>query len=281
MSGQQNNGLWYLGAVVVAALLGILGWFLLISPEVDATAEARENTELARDQNDLLEIQIARMQALEQEAPQWREEIAKISMDLPPMPDEPEVIRLLVSTIEDAGLPVTGITYGRPTEIAPVLSTADVLPPEEDAPAEGANPSATPNPTPSPSASGDAAGSTEPAPAESTEAPFVGLYGMQVTFQLEGSPDAVLGVLNTLSSQNERFFTIGSLSVAGASESDEAEGRPALTTDDWTVDVTGLVFSLTEDGRTIISDEQGELAPFNGSGVDNAFSPLAGTESAE
>ncbi|WP_084101411.1 hypothetical protein [Demequina sp. NBRC 110051] len=283
MNSQQSNGLWYLGAGLVAAILGILGWFLLISPELDAATVASENTDIARDQNDLLELQIARMQALEEEAPLWREEIAKISMDLPPMPEEPDTIRLLVTTLEDAELPVTGITYGRPVAIVPNAESA--LPAETEATEQGAEESdaaATPTATPETDATASPAPTEgDAAPAETMGPAFAGLYGMQVTFQLNGAPETILDVLNTLATQNERFFTISSLNVTGAGETEGTDAQPALTEDDWSVQVTGLVFSLTEDGRTVPSDEEGSVPEFSGSAVDNVFAPLSGTAAAE
>lgn len=279
---KQSNGLLITGVVLLGVLLAGLAYVFLISPELDKANVAREDTELARSENELLELQIQRMQALEQEVPSWREAIAKISLDLPPRIEQADFIRLLTEEMESAELPLVDAVYGRPTEVDS-LSLTDFEPPtlagDDEDEAEGAEPQPSPSPTASTGTETDgSAGTTTPTPAEE-EALFEGLYGIPVTVTTEGSPEAILGLLESMNGQLDRFFTLTNLNVSTATISEEAPERPELTEEDWTIQFTGLIFTLIDDERSWVIDEEGPLPPFSsGDGVDNGFAPLDGLE---
>ncbi|WP_084078244.1 hypothetical protein [Demequina sp. NBRC 110057] len=276
----QQTGLVLLLSVVVAIAIAGLAYVFLISPEIDKASTAREDAQYAADQNDLLEIKIAQMQALEKEVPTWREDIARVALDLPATPEESDLTRLVRTQLEDAGVPLVDLTVGQATVIDPLASDGSDLPTletEEEAAEDGAE--ASPTPTPSPSASTEASDAGGDASADTAAvAPFQGLYGIPVAFTSEGSPAELLAVLNDMSSQLDRFFTVSGLTITTAGENEEQPGRPALTTDDWTVQVTGLVFSLWSDDRSVTMDEEGEPPVYSGSTATNPFAPLPGTE---
>ena len=290
--GKQKTGLWLLGALLVAIVLGALTWFLLISPELDRASTASTEAESARSDNDLLELQIAQMQALEQDAPDWREQIAKISMDMPPVPAQSDLERTIVRELDRAGLPLLDLSFARASEVNPLID-ASLLPPgtgEEGEDGAEAEPSASPSPSPSATATaepaegddGAADDSAEEEPAtetpEQVEAPFTGLYTIPVTVATEGDSRAVMAFLAGMRDQLDRFYTITNLQIKKAAPTEASPGRPALTEDKWEVQVSGLVFSLLDMDRSFPLDEEGEVPLFEGGTVPNPFVPLPGTE---
>lgn len=278
----QQTGLLLLGAFLIAVILAALAYFFLISGELDKGSTARTDAELARSENELLQIQIQQMQALEQSVPDWREQIARISLDMPPRIEQDKFERLIADELAEVGLPLVSTTYARATVVDP-LALQEFQPPtlpEE----EGAEP--TPSPSPTPAAEGaeeQPADGAPPADAPATpaevEPPFEGLYGVPVTVTTEGDPQAVLDFIKAMNEQLERFFTVTNLTVEMASIAEEAPGRPALTEEDWTVEISGLIFTLLDDQRSFVPDEEEELPEYGiGDGGDNAFAPLPGTE---
>ncbi|WP_062306213.1 hypothetical protein [Demequina subtropica] len=292
MKAQQSTGVWMLAGTIVAVIMAALAWFLLISPEVDAAAEANDLAATAADHNDLIELQIAQMAALENDVPDWREQMAKIAMDMPPTPESDAVYRLIAETMASLDLPVVQLGIGKATTVDPGALTETELPTIAEAQGEDPDAPASPEPTPSPEATVDAtddAGATDDGSGTSTdetsdgasagtptsEVLFEGLQGMAVTITTEGDHATLLELLYTLSTQKDRFFTVTGLSIQQASEIDETPGRPALTRDDWTVTITGLVFSLVDDTLSYPADEDGEVASYSkGSKTANVFEPL-------
>ena len=290
MKTQQKTGVWVFAAIVLAIIVGALAYFTLISPELDKATAASEEAQIARDANDLTEIQIQQMVALESEVPDWREQIAKISLDLPPRVEQPDLERLIAQKLEAVDLPLVDFTAGRPEAIDP-LAQEGTEPPTIEQPAEPEGAAATPSPSPTPTptatataetstdgTTGGVAGDTttaEPAP----EAPFEGLLAMPVSITTEGNPGKVLDFMKSLETQLTRFYTVTGFTVAKASPAEEVPGRPALTEEQWTVTITGMVFSLLDDNRSFVPDEDGDLKEYKpGASVNNAFTPLPGTE---
>ncbi|WP_062078873.1 hypothetical protein [Demequina globuliformis] len=289
MGKQGSNGVLLTMTILGAVVLAALAYFFLISPQLDQASTAREDAEFAREENDLLELKIQQMQALEQEVPGWREEIAKISLDLPPRIEQADFERLLHNQLADAELPLIDVTYGRATVVDP-LALGEFEPPSPlDEEGEGAEegsdaePSPSPSPEPSTAPTGEGEGTEPTTPSEPLpeEPPFEGLYGIPVTFTTEGDPEAVLDLIEAMNTQLERFFTVTNLTVGMATVSEETPGRPELTEQDWSVQVSGLVFSLIDPERSFPADEDGGLPVYTGGGVDNAFEPLDGLEESE
>src|SRR5690606_41229596 len=54
---------WMVGAILVSLVIGALAFFVIISPTLDATAEARERAESEQARIDQLEIQLAGLKA--------------------------------------------------------------------------------------------------------------------------------------------------------------------------------------------------------------------------
>ncbi|WP_062311676.1 hypothetical protein [Demequina rhizosphaerae] len=289
MKTKQQTGIWVFAAIVLAIIVAAAAYFTLIGPELDKASAAKEEAQIARDANDLTELEIQRMKALEQEVPDWREQIAKVSLDLPPRTEQPALERLIASSLEKADLPLIDFSTGRPEAIDP-LSQSGAEPPTVASETEESDSAATTEPTESGTTdddldtdgtTGGVAGDTTQ-PAAEASAPFEGLLSMPLTITTEGDPGAVLDFVKSLENQLTRFYTVTGFTIAKASPAEETPGRPELTEEQWTVQISGMVFSLLDDTRSFVDDETKELKEYkSGSKVDNVFEPLEGTEQAD
>lgn len=287
MKQQQQTGLWLFGALVVAIVLAALAYFFLISPELEKSASANEKLEVAKNDNFALESQINGMKKKEQQVPEWNDEIGKISLDMPPTVEQPALERLINELAAKYDLPMVEVTYGRPEEVIP-STTEGYEPPTLSNGEEGATPSPSPSPEPSSSAepspapSTDAEGNPIP-PAEpkpvNTAPPFVGLVAIPVTVGTEGEPADVMAFMAELQTQIDRFYTATNFTITKADPTEEAPGRRALTEKDWTLNLSGMVFTLIDPNYSFPGDAEGEVDTFvPGTKVPNPFAPLPGTE---
>jgi hypothetical protein len=284
---QQQTELWLLGAFLIAVVVAALAYFLLISPELDKGATAREDAELALSENELLEIQILAAKTKEKEVPAWQDEIGKISLDMPPTAEQPDLERLIYATLAKYGLPAIEVTYGNPEEVIGTL-TEGYEPPTLSTDEEGvdgatAEPSPSPSaePTVEPTAGAEGDGSeVPPAPAPVEEGPaFSGLVGIPVTVGTEGDPVKVLSFMKEMQTQIDRFYTATNFTITKADPTEATPGRAALTEQDWTISISGMVFSLIDPAYSFPGDNVGEVAPYTpNANVPNAFKPLPGTE---
>lgn len=289
---QQQTGLWLLGAFLVAVIVAAATYFLLISPELDKGTNARDAAEAARNDNDLIETQILAAKSKEKEVPAWQDEIGKISLDMPATVEQAELERLIYATLAKYELPAVEVSYGRAEEVIPTV-TEGYDPPTLSTDEEGED-GATPTPSPSPSPvvepSAEATAGTEgegaevPAPiAPVEEGPaFDGLVAIPVTIGTEGDPVKVLSFLKEMQTQIDRFYTATNFTIAKADPTAETPGRTALTEQDWTISISGMVFSLIDPAYSFPGDNVGEVSPYTpNADVPNAFKPLPGTEASD
>jgi len=275
----SQNAAWIVGAVFVSVIIAIAVYFLAISPQLDATAEARDQTASAKDFNDQLDLKILTMKKKEKDVPLWRGEMAAIAVDLPPTVGESDLNRFLTATLKANKVPVVSIEYGAPTVVEPGSSTSST-PPSNIAPS--------PEPTPNPEPSSSAEPTTDPSPAPSeppassdtdSTAAFQGLLAIPVTITTEGSPAGILNTIHEIATTQSRFLTITNLTIEKADNTEATPGRDELTEEDWTSTVTFMAFVLYQDGVTLAPEPDGTNPPFSPGG-GNPFKPLPGTEQA-
>ena len=291
MKQQQQTGIWLLGAFFIAVVVAALAYFFLIAPELDKAATANDDAAIARDANDLLETQILAAQTKEKEVPAWKEEIGKISLDMPPTVEQSDLERLIYTTLEKYDLPAVDVTYGRPEQVIPTL-TEGYNPPtlsSEGQVGDGATPS--PSPSPEPSAEPTAAPATDAdgnaippapeAPADTGPA-FDGLVAIPVTIGTEGDEASVLAFMKEMQTQIDRFYTATNFTITKAGITEETPGRAALTENQVIITLSGMVFSLIDPAYSFPGDNDGEVDGFTpGAKVPNPFSPLPGTEESQ
>lgn len=284
---QQQTGLWLLGSFLVAVIIAAAAYFLLISPELDKGATARESAESAKNDNDLLQVQIDAAAQKAKSVPEWQDEIGKISLDLPATVEQQKLERLIYATLAKYDLPAVEVTYGRPEEIIPTV-TEGYEPPTlstDEEGEDGATPSPSPSPViePSPEATADTEGDATDVPAPVTPVEvgptFTGLVAIPITIGTEGDPEQILSFMREMQTQIDRFYTSTNFTITKADLTEDLPARPALTEDQWTVSLSGLVFSLVDPVLSYPGDNEGEVDAYvPNTNIVNPFKPLPGTE---
>lgn len=113
------------GAIALL-LIAAAGWMLVIGPTNDALADVREQTQTARDQNDLLTLQLATLRKQAAELDRTRETAVALARKFPPTADQPGLFRQVTGSATAAGIPardVTALTPTPPTVGAPDAGT--------------------------------------------------------------------------------------------------------------------------------------------------------------
>ncbi|MHB1613792.1 MAG: hypothetical protein ACYCXA_11835 [Actinomycetes bacterium] len=201
---------WVAGAVVVALLLVVAGWFLLIAPQrSQASALAQENTAAVQN-NGQLRMQIASLAAQAKNLPLEQAQLATMRQQIPLSPGLPSMIRSLVSIAASSGVVLQSITPSSPTAL----------------PASAANQSV----------AGTGAASAN------TAAARVKAIGMSLT--VGGTYFQVEKFLNSLE-QLQRAFQVTGLNVAPGSATSTASSRTAGTPASTGSTVTSSVPMLT------------------------------------
>ncbi|WP_291382151.1 hypothetical protein [Demequina sp.] len=279
MKNASGTVVWMLGALLVSILVGAGVYFLLISPELEKTSTATTELESAREFNDLLDTQILAAQSAEKNVDDWYAEIAAISLDLPPTPEQAALERLVNDSLRKQGLPTVTMTYGTPTDVVPPTSDVGVAVGADPADADtGVDATAEPSASAAPSADPVAPADT---PAPVADSPQVtGLVQTPVTITTEGKPAPILRFLLDMQTQNSRFFTVTNFDISRSAGADAQAARPLLEEGDWVINITGLVFNLFDPELSLPIKEPATTPPFTGDITRNAFVPIPGTGNA-
>lgn len=132
MIPSTNNRIWNIAGalVIIAALVG--GWFLGVSPQLDAMNRANSDREQLVDRNALAELQIAALKKQFEKLPELEAELAEVRKSVP------EVSNLETFTAEiraaelASGATVLAINYEAAQPFLPVGDFATLVPPSVD-----------------------------------------------------------------------------------------------------------------------------------------------------
>ena len=114
MGARQINQLWIIAGVVAIALLGMLTWFLAVSPQRTDAAALEEQTQAAHDQADVLRARIVKLKADKANLPNLKAELAARHAALPANSGVPAFLRQLQATGTKVGADISGVTVGDP-----------------------------------------------------------------------------------------------------------------------------------------------------------------------
>lgn len=118
---------WSVLTAVAVVLVLVAGWFLLISPKRSEAAELTAQTDTVTAENQLLETQIATLQAQQKQLPEWQAELAQIRTQLPASPALPGLIRTLSDEADRAGIELVSLTPNTPV-VYGASSTTGLVP---------------------------------------------------------------------------------------------------------------------------------------------------------
>ena len=122
---------WTLGAVLVAVLILVAGWFLLISPKRADVAELQTQTEAQLDENSSLQTEITVLKEQNKDLPEKQAELAAIQTKIPQAPDLAGYVRELQDIGRQSGVAFTSLTPSTPAAIGAAGTAPGAgLPPE-------------------------------------------------------------------------------------------------------------------------------------------------------
>ncbi|MCG7285950.1 type 4a pilus biogenesis protein PilO [Cellulomonas sp. ACRRI] len=257
---------WVGGTAALAAVLMGGTFFLAVQPTLSRAAEAQEQTEITRDQNDVLRQQVDQLRADFVNLPQYQTDLADLRVGIPTGPALSDYVRELDARAQQAGLTITKLTPGAAEVVpGPTLTSADV------AAATGTDPSAAPTAEATTSADAAVADPSTAAAAPATAA-FDGFYAMPMTVTVVGTFPSALSFLDSVQAPDGRLLLVTSLVGTGQGDAEASGGRPATQEGDIELTIGGYLYVLTDPtapadtGTTDETLPQGDTSGSLGSG---------------
>jgi Tfp pilus assembly protein PilO len=102
---------------IVFIVLALLLFFLLVYPTFGEISDTEESLERAEDQEVLLQAELARLQAAQDDLPQLQRQLARFRRAVPPVADLPGLINQLQTAADVSGVDFFAISPGEPTRL--------------------------------------------------------------------------------------------------------------------------------------------------------------------
>jgi Tfp pilus assembly protein PilO len=117
--------------IVLSALIAVLTvalyWLVLWQPQSEAIATTEQQLVDVQAQQAEIQAEITRLQGVREAAPQAEAELAALSSIVPDGSAMPSLLRQMQVAADDAGLSLTSVTVGRPSEeLTPEALVADL-----------------------------------------------------------------------------------------------------------------------------------------------------------
>ena len=145
------NRLWQLGAALVALGALALGWFLGVSPALDARATSTSQLASLQSANDQTALRIAKLAKDKQQLPQLQQQLAGLLTSVPTSADIPDFVNQINAAASQSGVTVTSIGVSDATPFQPVAPPAgSAAPTASSTTATGSTPTPSPSPTVAP-----------------------------------------------------------------------------------------------------------------------------------
>jgi hypothetical protein len=110
------------GALALLVIAGA-GWMFVVGPATSRLADVREQTQAARDQNDLLSLQLLKLKQQAAALDETRAEEAALAAKFPPTADQPGLFEQVNDAATGAGIGPKNVTALTPTP--PTIGGAD------------------------------------------------------------------------------------------------------------------------------------------------------------
>ena len=194
MNALQESRLWMIGGAVATLVILLLGWLLLVSPQLTAASDVRDETASVEMLNSTLEIRIASLKESEAELPQLEADLAAGRLELPVRNDSQIFAQSLRSAAERNLVLVTSVSLGDPENVTALAQGTVETPPVV---ADEATESTTDTPA------ADVATSTT---SRQT-------FSLPVTFTVEGPAASVDSFVAELQTAGERALSVTKIVV--------------------------------------------------------------------
>ena len=236
---------WVAGTVVLAAAFGAGAWFGLISPTLSDATDVRDQAQTQRDQNDLLQLKVAKLEADFAKLDDYRDQLDAARAQIPQTADLSTYLRQLSDRAVTDGVTITALSPGVPVVVT--LAT-----PAGGTAAGGSDPAATAEPSAEPSTATEGSQeSADPAdPGASAPAPAAqdagGLVAVPISVTVVGAYPAAVQYLDDLQHVTQRLLLVTGVTATALEEAPATANRPATAAGDVELVVTGYTYVLPD-----------------------------------
>lgn len=118
--------LWTIGAGLVAAVLVLLGWMLLISPQLDAATSSKQEAQETTDSNDVLRARLASLEADYANMTGLQAELDTLHRQFPAGLELSDFVRRLAGLAGESGAGVQSVSRSEPVAREDVTAVWEV-----------------------------------------------------------------------------------------------------------------------------------------------------------
>ena len=232
--GGAKRSTWIGGTVFVALVIVAAAYLLAISPMLTQASESRAEAESTRQQNEILQMKVAKLAADFGKLDSYKGELASMRVQIPTTAELSSLLRQIDAVAVAHGVTVTAISPGTPEAVAePPAPVATDAPTDAGASAADA---------------GDDAPDSEQAPevVQAVSSLLSGFVALPVSITALGTYEDVLSFIGDLQEATPRLFLVSGLTGAAQKRSDEGGGRPATEVGDLEVTISGYAFTLLD-----------------------------------
>jgi hypothetical protein len=259
---QASAKVWIGGTAFLSVLLLAAAWFLLVDPVVARASDDTASAQAQRDQNDLLEMEIARLEEQFTHLAEYQAELDALRLQMPVTGDGASISRELQSLADTAGVTILSVAPSVPTPfVSSVPAAAPAAEPTEEA------------------AEGDEAATSEGEAITDSASPVPdgtvpGFYSVPITLASLGTYDASVAFLRSVQQDASRLYLVSSIQATTQEAAGANGGRPATAPGDIELVMTGYAFVLVDGAAQPVDPTQvpEETVPVPG-GEANPFAP--------
>jgi Tfp pilus assembly protein PilO len=258
---QLSAKVWIGGTAFVAVLLLVAAWFLVISPVTARAAEDQMAADSQHEQNDLMELEIAKLAEQFTQLDTFRARLAELRLQMPVTGDGASISRELESLAAAAGVTITALAPSVPQVFVPAVAP--------DATTDAAAPAAEPADA---GQGADAEGVDGTAGASADPVGIAGFYAIPISLTSVGSYESSVAFLRSVQVDASRLYLVSSINAVTQDAAGASAGRPATNAGDVEITMTGFAYILTDASMPV--PDLTEVAPLPvPSGETNPFQP--------
>jgi Tfp pilus assembly protein PilO len=211
----DRNRIWTIGAVLVMAIVLVLGWVVGIQPQLAQVTAANAQRATAESRNASETLALAKLESDFKKLPALQTELASLNASIPSSGDMPAFVDELNALALSTGVTLQGINVSDAQPYTPVAAPVTTAPASTTS---GSGSTATPTPTPSPSPSAtstDVATAGVPPVTNALITP-TNFAAIPVSLTVSGPYANFLDFVSGLQSAS-RLYLINTLTSAGSS----------------------------------------------------------------
>jgi len=236
------KGTWIGATAFASVALAAGAWFLAISPQLAEAAELREQTESVDNQNDLLELAIAKLAAEFEHLDEYRTELADLRLQIPTEAELSAYLRELDAIAVAHAVVVTNVAPAMPQAFVSAVVPAPAPAPTETAEEGTEEEALAEEPTDEPT--DEATPTAEAVPAGPVAPP--GFVAIPLTITVVGTYDNTVAFLSSLQTGTQRLFLLTGITGTSQQPAEASGGRPELALGDQELQLTGFLYALPD-----------------------------------